>query len=126
MLAGVLATLLSALAAGGFIMTAAVYIFRLERLHAVVRPAVLTAFLGYSAVAVGLLFDLGLHAADFRRHDVERGRQVAQFIVRPHRQAVFPISSRHAVRAVDEFLHRAVNHHPHEAHSHRAAECEGP
>jgi Ni/Fe-hydrogenase subunit HybB-like protein len=49
-----------ALAAGGFITTAAVYVFRLERLHAVVRPAVLTAFLGYVAVAVGLLFDLGL------------------------------------------------------------------
>ena len=49
-----------ALAAGGFIMAAAVYIFRLERLRPVVRPAVLTAFLGYSAVAVGLLFDLGL------------------------------------------------------------------
>ena len=49
-----------ALAAGGFIMTATVYIFKLERFHAVVRPAVLTAFLGYVAVAVGLLFDLGL------------------------------------------------------------------
>jgi Ni/Fe-hydrogenase subunit HybB-like protein len=49
-----------ALAAGGFIMTAAVYIFRLERFHDVVRPAVLTAFLGYAAVAIGLLFDLGL------------------------------------------------------------------
>ncbi len=49
-----------ALAAGGFIVTATVYIFNLERFHAVVRPAVLTAFLGYLAVAVGLLFDLGL------------------------------------------------------------------
>jgi Ni/Fe-hydrogenase subunit HybB-like protein len=49
-----------ALAAGGFIVTASVYIFKLERFHAVVRPAVLTAFLGYVAVAVGLLFDLGL------------------------------------------------------------------
>lgn len=49
-----------ALAAGGFVMTATVYIFRLERFHSVVRPAVLTAFLGYIAVAVGLLFDLGL------------------------------------------------------------------
>jgi Ni/Fe-hydrogenase subunit HybB-like protein len=49
-----------ALAAGGFIVTATVYVFRLERFHAVVRPAVLTAFLGYVAVAVGLLFDLGL------------------------------------------------------------------
>ena len=43
-----------ALAAGGFIITAAVYIFNLERFHSVVRPAVLTAFLGYAAVAAGL------------------------------------------------------------------------
>jgi Ni/Fe-hydrogenase subunit HybB-like protein len=49
-----------ALAAGGFIITASVYIFKLERFHGVVRPAVLTAFLGYLAVVVGLLFDLGL------------------------------------------------------------------
>ncbi|TKJ36576.1 Ni/Fe-hydrogenase cytochrome b subunit [candidate division LCP-89 bacterium B3_LCP] len=49
-----------ALAAGGFILTATVYIFRLEKFHGIVRPAVLTAFLGYIAVAVGLLFDLGL------------------------------------------------------------------
>ena len=49
-----------ALAAGGFIVTATVYVFRLEKFHAVVRPAVLTAFLGYAAVVAGLLFDLGL------------------------------------------------------------------
>jgi Ni/Fe-hydrogenase subunit HybB-like protein len=49
-----------ALAAGGFIVTATVYIFKLERFHAIVRPAVLTAFLGYLAVAISLLFDLGL------------------------------------------------------------------
>jgi Ni/Fe-hydrogenase subunit HybB-like protein len=49
-----------ALAAGGFVITATVYIFKLERFHSIVRPAVLTAFLGYAAVAVGLLFDLGL------------------------------------------------------------------
>ena len=48
------------MAAGGFIVTATVYIFKLERFHSIVRPAVLTAFLGYLAVAVGLLFDLGL------------------------------------------------------------------
>ncbi len=49
-----------ALAAGGFVITASVYIFKLEKFHVIVRPAVLTAFLGYIAVAVGLLFDLGL------------------------------------------------------------------
>lgn len=49
-----------ALAAGGFVLTATVYIFKLEKFHSIVRPAVLTAFLGYIAVAFGLLFDLGL------------------------------------------------------------------
>ena len=49
-----------ALAAGGFIIAASVYIFKLDRFHPIVRPAVLTAFLGYVAVAVSLLFDLGL------------------------------------------------------------------
>ena len=49
-----------ALAAGGFVITATVYIFHLGRYHAIVRPAVLTAFLGYLVVIVGLLFDLGL------------------------------------------------------------------
>lgn len=49
-----------ALAAGGFVVTATVYIFRLEKYHSIVRPAVLTAFLGYIAVVVGLMFDLGL------------------------------------------------------------------
>jgi Ni/Fe-hydrogenase subunit HybB-like protein len=49
-----------ALAAGGFIVTATVYIFKLEKFHSIVRPAVLTAFLGYVAVVVGLMFDLGL------------------------------------------------------------------
>ncbi|MCL4557974.1 MAG: Ni/Fe-hydrogenase cytochrome b subunit [Deltaproteobacteria bacterium] len=48
-----------ALAAGGFVIAATVYIFHLHRYHAIARPAVLTAFLGYGAVIVGLIFDLG-------------------------------------------------------------------
>ena len=47
------------LAAGGFCMVGAVYLFNVESLHSVVRPAVLTAFLGYVLFIVGLLFDLG-------------------------------------------------------------------
>ena len=47
------------LAAGGFCVTGAVYIFHVERLHCIVRPAILTAFLGYVLFIVGLLFDLG-------------------------------------------------------------------
>jgi Ni/Fe-hydrogenase subunit HybB-like protein len=49
-----------ALAAGGFVVAAIVYIFGLERYHGFARPAILTALLGYIAVAVGLLYDLGL------------------------------------------------------------------
>jgi Ni/Fe-hydrogenase subunit HybB-like protein len=48
-----------ALAAGGFTITAAVYVFNLKRYKPIVRPTVLTAFLGYSLVAVGLMYDLG-------------------------------------------------------------------
>jgi Ni/Fe-hydrogenase subunit HybB-like protein len=49
-----------ALAAGGFVVAATVYIFGREKYHCFARPAILTAFLGYAAVAVGLLYDLGL------------------------------------------------------------------
>jgi Ni/Fe-hydrogenase subunit HybB-like protein len=47
------------LAAGGFCIVGAVYLFNVQSLHSVVRPAVLTAFLGYLLFIVGLLFDLG-------------------------------------------------------------------
>ncbi len=49
-----------ALAAGGFVIAAVVHIFHRDKYHPAARPAILTAFLGYGAVAVGLLFDLGL------------------------------------------------------------------
>jgi len=47
------------LAAGGFAITTAVYILHLERLRPIVRPAILTAFLGYLMVVVALMVDLG-------------------------------------------------------------------
>ena len=47
------------LAAGGFTLTATVYIFNLKAFRPIVRPTVLTAFLGYMLVCVALLFDLG-------------------------------------------------------------------
>jgi Ni/Fe-hydrogenase subunit HybB-like protein len=49
-----------ALSAGGFVLAATVYVFKFERYRPFVRPAILTAFLGYIAVAIGLLYDLGL------------------------------------------------------------------
>jgi Ni/Fe-hydrogenase subunit HybB-like protein len=49
-----------ALAAGGFVITAIFYIMRREEFKPLVKPAVLTAFLGYVAVIISLLFDLGL------------------------------------------------------------------
>jgi len=48
------------LAAGGFTLTAAVEIFNIKRLHAIVRPTILTAFLGYLLVCAALMYDLGL------------------------------------------------------------------
>ncbi|MFH0881422.1 MAG: Ni/Fe-hydrogenase cytochrome b subunit [bacterium] len=48
-----------ALAAGGFTLCCLVYVFGYHRYHSIVRPTVLTAFLGYLLVAVGLLYDLG-------------------------------------------------------------------
>ena len=47
------------LAAGGFTLTAAVHILNIKRLHPIVRPTILTAFLGYVLVCVALMFDLG-------------------------------------------------------------------
>jgi len=48
-----------ALAAGGFTLAGIVYIFGREKYHAVARPAILTAFLGYTLVILALLVDLG-------------------------------------------------------------------
>jgi len=48
-----------ALAAGGFTTAALVEIFGKKKFHALLRPAILTAWLGYAMVAFGLLFDLG-------------------------------------------------------------------
>ena len=47
------------LAAGGFVISAVVHIFRIERYHSMARPAILTAFLGYTLVSVALAFDVG-------------------------------------------------------------------
>ncbi len=48
-----------ALAAGGFTIAASVYLLGMEKYHPIVRPAVLTGFLGYLFAVFGLLCDLG-------------------------------------------------------------------
>lgn len=48
-----------ALSAGGFLMAGAVYIFGLKKFYPILRPAILTAYLGYLLVVGGLLMDLG-------------------------------------------------------------------
>ena len=48
-----------ALAAGGYTTSAACYIFGLKRFHSAVRPAILTAFLGYALVVFALHYDVG-------------------------------------------------------------------
>lgn len=49
-----------ALAAGGFTMAFFIEVIGRERFHPFLRPAVLTAFIGYLLAIVGLLGDLGL------------------------------------------------------------------
>ncbi len=48
-----------ALAAGGFTTAALGHVMHREQYHAVVRPALLTALLGYTMVAVGVSIDIG-------------------------------------------------------------------
>jgi Ni/Fe-hydrogenase subunit HybB-like protein len=48
-----------ALAAGGYVTSAACYIFGLKRFHSAVRPAILTGFLGYALVVLALNYDVG-------------------------------------------------------------------
>ncbi len=47
------------LAAGAFTLTAVVHLFNLKRFEPIVRPTLLTGFLGYTFVSIALLFDLG-------------------------------------------------------------------
>jgi len=48
-----------ALAAGGYTTSSACYIFGLKKYHSAVRPAILTAFLGYALVVFALHYDVG-------------------------------------------------------------------
>lgn len=48
-----------ALAAGGYVTSAAVYLFGMKRFHFAVRPAILTGFLGYALVVLALHYDVG-------------------------------------------------------------------
>ncbi|MBI5475459.1 MAG: Ni/Fe-hydrogenase cytochrome b subunit [Ignavibacteriales bacterium] len=48
-----------ALAAGGFTTAALGHVMHREEYHAIVRPALLTAMLGYTFVAVGVFIDIG-------------------------------------------------------------------
>ena len=47
------------LAAGGFTLAAIVHIFNIKRFEPILRPTILTAFLGYLLVIFALMYDLG-------------------------------------------------------------------
>jgi Ni/Fe-hydrogenase subunit HybB-like protein len=47
------------LAAGGFTLAAIVHIFHIKRFEPILRPTILTAFMGYLLVIFALMFDLG-------------------------------------------------------------------
>lgn len=48
-----------ALAAGGFTLAAVVYIFRMKKFYPLIRPTLLTSYIGYLLAAGAILFDLG-------------------------------------------------------------------
>jgi len=48
-----------AISSGGFLMAGTVYIFELKQFKPLLRPSILTAFLGYIMVVIALLVDLG-------------------------------------------------------------------
>jgi Ni/Fe-hydrogenase subunit HybB-like protein len=48
-----------ALAAGGYTIATTVHVFGMEDYHPIVRPALLTGFLGYLFAVIGLIADLG-------------------------------------------------------------------
>lgn len=48
-----------ALAAGGFTSAALGHVMHREQIHAILRPALLTAMLGYTFVAIGVFVDIG-------------------------------------------------------------------
>ena len=47
------------LAAGAFVLGAIIHCFHIKKLEPLIRPAIVTGFLGYSLVCIGLLLDLG-------------------------------------------------------------------
>lgn len=48
-----------AMAAGGFVIASAVYLFNMKKYKPIARPAILTAFLGYLLAATGIFLDIG-------------------------------------------------------------------
>ena len=50
---------LVAISAGGFVLAAAAYIFGREKYHSIIRPAILTAFVGYITFVLVLLVEIG-------------------------------------------------------------------
>ncbi len=48
-----------ALAAGGFVLAGAVHVFGLKKFEPFVRPAIVTAFLGYLLAIIGIMLDIG-------------------------------------------------------------------
>ncbi len=48
-----------AISSGGFLMAGTVYVFELKQFKPLLRPSILTAFLGYIMVVIALLVDLG-------------------------------------------------------------------
>ena len=99
-----------ALAAGGYVIASAVYLFGLKDYRIVLRSAILTGFLGYFFVVVALIFDLGRPWRLPFPMFVSLGVQSVMFLVAWHVGLYLTVQFLEFAPAVFEWLNWKVAH----------------
>jgi Ni/Fe-hydrogenase subunit HybB-like protein len=94
-----------AVATGGFVMAVGVYIFGLKDYQPMVRPAILTGFLGYFFAIVGLAMDLGRYYRLPYPLTFSMGTASVLFLVAEHLALYLTIQFIEFLPAVVEWLH---------------------
>jgi len=105
-----------AVATGGFIMVVGVYIFGRDDYKSMVRPAILTGFLGYFFAIAGLVIDLG-RPWFLPKPFIYFGTASVLFLVAEHLALYLTIQFFEFLPAAVEWLGwRKVRHHLHKIH----------
>lgn len=93
-----------AIATGGFVMAVGVYVFGYKEYKPMVRPAILTGFLGYFLAIVGLCFDLGRYYRLPYPLTISMGTASVLFLVAEHLALYLTIQFIEFLPAVVEWL----------------------